>query len=307
MARIFITGASGMVGRNLLDELAGTGHEVLAPSSASVNLLDQAALLAWLQANRPDVIVHCAGHVGGIQAYSADPVGFLSKNADMGMNIVLASMAAGVQRLLNLGSSCMYPRAAPNPLREEMVLNGALEPTNEGYAIAKIVTARLCDYVSRTNPGLTYRTVIPCNIFGLYDKFDPKVSHLLPAIIRKIHDAREQGHEAVEIWGDGTARREFMFAGDLADGVWTAVARFDDLPEMMNMGVGADHSINDYYETAARVIGWEGRFVHDLSKPTGMKQKLVAVERQAAFGWMPATSLESGIAQTYAHFLSLHI
>lgn len=305
--KLLLTGGSGMVGRNVLNHAEAANHDIVAPSSAELNLLDRATATAYVNDLKPDLIIHCAGQVGGIQANIADPVGFLSKNTDMGMNIVLASLAAGVPRLLNLGSSCMYPRAAPNPLREEMVLDGELEPTNEGYAIAKIVTARLCDYVSRTNPGLTYRTVIPCNLFGLHDKFDPKVSHLLPAIIRKIHDAREQGHEAVEIWGDGTARREFMFAGDLADGIWTAVSRFDDLPEMMNMGVGADHSINDYYETAARVIGWDGRFVHDLSKPTGMKQKLVSVERQAAFGWMPATSLESGIAQTYAHFLALHI
>lgn len=305
--KILLTGGSGMVGRNLLDHPAASNHELVAPSSAALDLSKRDAVREFVADLAPDAIIHCAGKVGGIQANISDPVGFLIRNLDMGMNIVLAARDAGVPRLLNLGSSCMYPREAQNPLREEVVLDGHLEPTNEGYAIAKIVTARLCDYISRTSPKLAYRTLIPCNLYGLHDKFDPKVSHLLPAIIRKIHDARSIGSETVEIWGDGTARREFMFAGDLADGVWTALEKFDDLPEMMNMGVGTDYSINDYYETAARVIGWQGTFTHDLSKPVGMKQKLVSVDRQRSFGWMPTTSLGAGIARTYEHFLTDHI
>jgi GDP-L-fucose synthase len=304
--RILLTGGNGMVGRNLRDHPKAAHHEVIAPDRRELDLLDRAATMACLADLKPDLVIHSAGQVGGIQANIADPVGFLTRNTDMGLNIVLAARAAGVPRLLNLGSSCMYPRAAPNPLQEEMVLAGELEPTNEGYAIAKIVTARLCDYVSRSDPGRAYRTVIPCNLYGLHDKFDPKVSHLLPAIIRKVHEARVAGQDTVEIWGDGRARREFMFAGDLADGIWTAVERFDDLPAMMNMGVGTDHSINEYYQAVARVIGWDGTFVHDLSRPTGMARKLVSVARQTAFGWAPATSLDTGIARTYAHFLACH-
>lgn len=304
--RILLTGGNGMVGRNLRDHPKAAHHEVIAPDRAALDLLDRAATMAFLVDLKPDLVIHSAGQVGGIQANIADPVGFLTRNTDMGLNIVLAARAAGVPRLLNLGSSCMYPRAAPNPLQEEMVLAGELEPTNEGYAIAKIVTARLCDYVSRSDPGRAYRTIIPCNLYGLHDKFDPNVSHLLPAIIRKVHEARVTGQDRVEIWGDGRARREFMFAGDLADGIWTAVDRFDDLPAMMNMGVGTDHSINEYYQAVARVIGWEGVFVHDLSRPTGMARKLVSVARQTAFGWAPATPLDTGIARTYAHFLACH-
>lgn len=293
-----------MVGRNLREHPLAATHEIVAPPSSVLDLTDRGASIRYVVDCKPDIIIHCAGKVGGIQANIADPVGFLCQNIDIGMNIVLAAQAADVQRVLNLGSSCMYPRNAQSPLREEMVLTGSLEPTNEGYALAKILVARLCDYISRTAPHLRYRTLIPCNLFGLHDKFDPNISHLLPAIIYKIHTALHMGSKTVEIWGDGTARREFMLASDLAEGIWTAINRFDDLPEMMNLGVGRDHAINDYYETAARVIGWQGRFVHDLSKPIGMKKKLVCVARQREFGWMPATSLEDSIAQTYAYFLS---
>lgn len=293
-----------MLGRNLQDHPLAAAHEILAPASNSLDLTDRVASMCYVVDCKPDIIVHCAGKVGGIQAKIADPVGFLRQNVDMGMNIVLAAQAAGVRRLLNLGSSSMYPRDSESPLREDMVLKGALDPTDEGYALAKIVVARLCNYISRTTPHLRYRTLIPCNVFGLYDKFDPHVSHLLPAIIRKIHFALQTGEDMVTIWGDGKVRRECMLASDLAEGIWTAVDRFDDLPEMMNMGVGADHTINDYYETAAKVIGWQGRFLNDLSKPTGMKQRLVCVQRQRDFGWMPATNLEDSIAQTYAYFRS---
>lgn len=303
--KVLLTGGRGMVGRNLQDHPMAAAHEILAPASNALDLTDRAASMRYVADCKPDVIVHCAGKVGGIQAKIADPVGFLRQNIYIGMNIVLAAQAAGVPRVLNLGSSSMYPRDAQSPLREDMVLNSTLEPTDESYALAKIVVARLCDYISRTTPHLRYRTLIPCNVCGLYDKFDPKVSHLLPAIIHKIHSALQSGSDTVEIWGDGTARRECMLASDLAEGIWTAVDRFDDVPEMMNMGVGTDHAINDYYETAARVIGWQGRFVHDLSKPTGMKQRLVCVHRQRDFGWMPVTSLEDSIAQTYAYFLSM--
>jgi GDP-L-fucose synthase len=200
----------------------------------------------------------------------------------------------------------MYPREAANPLVEGSVLHGELEPTNEGYALAKIAVARLCQYVTREQPALSYKTLIPCNLYGPHDKFDPKHSHLVPAIIHKVHVAKVHGQGEVEIWGDGTARREFMFAPDLADAIWRAVERFDTLPEMMNVGVGRDHSVNDYYRIAAQVIGWNGRFAHDTSKPAGMKQKLVSIERQTAWGWAPATSLEDGIRATYQHYLSLN-
>jgi GDP-L-fucose synthase len=303
---VLLTGGGGMVGRNVAEFPAAAEWNLVAPTSRDLDLRDARATAHFVRELRPDVIVHAAGRVGGIQANIAAPVDFLVTNLDLGRNIVMAAREAGVPRLLNLGSSCMYPREAANPLVESSVLHGELEPTNEGYALAKIAVARLCQYVSRERPELAYKTLIPCNLYGPHDKFDPRHSHLVPAIIHKVHTAKVQKLPEVEIWGDGTARREFMFAPDLADAIWRAVHAFDTLPEMMNVGVGRDHSVNDYYRIAAQVIGWNGRFVHDTSKPAGMKQKLVAIDRQTSWGWAPRTKLEDGISATYQHYRSLH-
>lgn len=303
--RVFLSGGRGMVGRSIIEHARASEYEISAPVSAELDLTDAGAVETALADLRPDIVIHCAGRVGGIQANMAHPAAFLHDNMVMGLNLVQAARKAGVRQLINLGSSCMYPFDALNPLSEQSIGSGRLEPTNEGYALAKVAVARYCDFVAVEELGLAYKTLIPCNLYGYHDKFDPKVSHLVPAIIRKIHEAKVAQADTVEIWADGTARREFMFSADLADAVWTAVARFDTLPQMMNVGVGQDHSINDYYRIAAEVIGWKGQFVHDLSKPAGMKQKLLDVSRQAAFGWTPATGLREGIEQTYDHFLSL--
>lgn len=268
-----------------------------------MDLTDADQTAAYIASHRPDVIVHAAGRVGGIQANMAHPVAFLEKNIAIGRNVIMGARAAGVTQLINLASTCMYPAQAENPLREESILTGPLEPTNEGYAIAKIMAMKLCDYIRAEDADAQYKTLIPCNLYGPYDKFDPKHSHLLPAIIHKVHEAQKSGAETVEIWGDGTARREFMYAGDLADAVWKAVADPAALPGAMNVGLGHDHSINDYYATVADVIGWQGEFTHDLSRPVGMKQKLCSTERQTAWGWHAPTSLRDGIAKTYRHYL----
>jgi len=301
--RIFVTGGGGMVGRNFLEHPAMGEFEVLAPRSAELDLLDYQAVEEYLRAHRPDIVVHAAGRVGGIQANVREPVRFLLENLDMGRNVVWAAHSAGVKRLLNLGSSCMYPRNAPNPLHEDMVLKGELEPTNEGYALAKVVTARLGEYISREDAAYQYKTLIPCNLYGRHDKFDPKHSHLVPSIIHKIHEAKLASANSVEIWGDGSARREFMYAGDVADCLVESVKRFDALPAYMNVGIGEDASINDYYRIAAEVIGYQGEFTHDLSKPVGMMQKLVATDKAQAWGWRAKTSLREGIVKTYDFYL----
>ena len=303
MLRILITGASGMVGRNICEHPAAQQYELLTPSSSELNLLDSISVADYVKSNKPDMIFHCAGIVGGIQANIKEPVRFLVSNLDMGRNIVMAAQEAGVRKLLNLGSSCMYPRAAQNPLKEESVLTGELEPTNEGYALAKVAVARLCDYVSRENDSLHYKTLIPCNLYGRHDKFDPRHSHMVPAIIHKMHEAKERGDSEVEIWGDGTARREFMYSADLADCIWQAVENFESLPSTMNVGLGEDWSVNDYYRIAAEVVGYEGQFKHDLSKPVGMRQKLVDTSKQAGWGWAPKHSLKDGLKATYQFYL----
>ncbi|MEO0771595.1 MAG: GDP-L-fucose synthase [Pseudomonadota bacterium] len=303
MGTLFLTGGSGMVGRNIQDHPGAGDWTILAPSSRELDLMDAGAVERFIAEHQPDLIVHSAGRVGGIRANMAEPVAFLDQNVMIGRNVIMGARKARVKRLINLGSTCIYPRAAPNPLREEMMLTGELEPTNEGYAIAKIFALRLCEYIRREDPGFLYKTLIPCNLFGAYDKFDPKNSHLLPAIIHKVHEAMKAGEDTVEIWGDGTARREFMYSADLADAVFRAADDLNAIPDLMNIGVGHDHTINDYYETVARVIGWDGTFTHDLTKPVGMMQKLCDTSRQTAWGWQPQTSLEDGIKHTYRHYL----
>ena len=301
--RVLLTGGTGMVGRNIAEHPAVRGWELIAPGRKELDLEQADSVKAFLRDTRPQVVVHAAGLVGGIHANMARPVDFLVRNTDMGRNVILGAAACGVPTLLNLGSSCMYPRGSDAPLKEEQVLAGELEPTNEGYALAKIYAARLCQYLRRQEPSLQYRTLIPCNLYGRHDHFEPERSHLVAAALMKLHTARLNGAETVDIWGDGSARREFMDAADLADAVVRHIHQGHDAPELMNIGPGQDHSVNDYYAAAAEVVGWQGRFVHDLSRPVGMQRKLVDVSRQSAWGWAPRTGLREGLARTYQYFL----
>jgi len=301
--KILLTGGGGMVGHNLLEHASIGEFEVLAPRSSELNLLDFSAVQAFLNEHQLDMVIHAAGKVGGIQANMREPVAFLMDNLDMGRNIVWAARQAGIKRLINLGSSCMYPRNHNEPLSEEMVLKGELEPTNEGYALAKVVTSRLCEYIMREDPSYQYKTLIPCNLYGRHDKFDPAHSHLIPAIIHKVYQAKQTGLMSVEIWGDGTARREFMYTGDLADAMVRAIKEFDSLPALMNMGLGYDYTINEYYQAAADVMGYTGGFSHDLTKPVGMARKLVNVQKQNTWGWEAQHSLHDGIQKSYEFYL----
>lgn len=303
--KILLTGGTGMVGRNILEHPKAENHDILHPSSSQLNLLDRREVKAYLSEHKPDLIIHAAGLVGGIQANMANPVGFLMDNLDMGRNLIGEALAAKVPRLLNIASSCMYPRGAKNPLEESMVLKGELEPTNEGYALAKIVATRLCQYISDTNPELTYKTLIPCNLYGRFDKFDPRNSHMLPAVIRKIDLAVKKGIDEVDIWGDGLSRREFMYSGDLADFVFFAMEKFEELPQDLNVGLGYDYTINEYYQTIAKILGYKGAFKHDLTKPVGMKRKLIDNTKLKALGWEPKTTLEEGIKKTFEYYKSI--
>jgi GDP-L-fucose synthase len=253
------------------------------------------------------MVIHCAGIVGGIQANIANPVKFLVENTQLGINLIMSAKEAGVKRLMNMSSSCMYPRAAQNPLAEDLILKGELEPTNEGYAIAKITSTRLCEYINREDSSFEYKTVIPCNLYGKHDKFDPKHSHMIPAVIKKIADAKANRLPSIDIWGDGLARREFMYAEDLANFVNFAIQKFSDMPQNINVGLGHDYTINEYYETIADVIGYQGEFVHDLTKPVGMKQKLIDDTQLKAFGWHYQTKLKDGLRQTYQHYLEQRV
>jgi len=301
--KILLTGGGGMVGRNVLEHPQIDKFDILAPRSYELDLRDYDAVHAYLSDHQPNIIIHAAGKVGGIQANIREPVSFLLDNMDMGRNIVWGAYRTGICKLINLGSSCMYPRNHQDCLSEDKVLTGELESTNEGYALAKISIARLCQYIMREDKKFYYKTLIPCNIYGRFDKFDPANSHLLPAIIHKIHQAKIRGEERIEIWGDGAARREFMYAGDLADAIVHAIYTFDVLPDVMNIGIGYDYSIYEYYKAVAAVMGYGGRFVYDLTKPVGMSRKLLDVTRQSAWGWKASHDLQLGIEKTYSYYL----
>lgn len=300
---ILLTGGTGMLGRNLRDVANANGVPILTPGRADLDLTSAQNVRDWLSKHKPDLIIHCAGHVGGIQANIASPVDFLTLNLDMGVNLVRLAHEVGVPRLINVASSCMYPRNAPNPLTEDMVLTGELEPTNEGYALAKIVTTRLCEYIARSSSLSLYRTLIPCNLYGRYDHFEPARSHLIPAVVNKVDQALRSGAMSIELWGDGSARREFMFAEDAARIIFGAANRIEELQQNMNIGLGRDYSVLDYYQAMAAVAGWSGTYDFDLTKPTGMKQKLVDITHQSALGLNALTSLSSGLKQTYEYFL----
>lgn len=292
-----------MVGRNIVEYKDSSKYILLTPSSNELDLLDRKSVDSYIHKNTPDILIHCAGTVGGIQANMANPVKFLVDNSQMGLNILMSAYKNKIKKFINMSSSCMYPKEAINPLEEELILKGELEPTNEGYAIAKITSTRLCEYIHREDAAYQYKTVIPCNLYGKYDKFNPKHSHMLPAVIKKIHEAKKNGKEYIDIWGDGEARREFMYAEDLADFIYYALENFEKMPQNINVGLGHDYTINGYYQAIAKVIGFKGKFIHDLTKPIGMKQKLINDTKLKEFGWSHQISLEDGIKKTYKYYL----
>jgi len=300
--KILLTGGTGLVGTNIL-ERKPLNTFVLTPNNNELNLFDSSAVEKYLKAEKPDLIIHAAGIVGGIQANIENPVRFLTDNTLMAHNLILNARDNNVKYFLNLGSSCMYPREAINPLKEEYILTGQLEPTNEGYALSKLYAQRLCSYINTESKNTNYKTLVPCNLYGRWDKFDSKWGHMIPAVIRKIHEAKTNNNQTVNIWGDGSARREFMYAADLSDFIWFAVERIEQIPELMNVGLGYDFTINEYYKTISEVVGYKGNFEFDLSKPQGMNQKLLDISKLNNLGWSPSYSLTEGIRETYNFLL----
>ncbi|MDR2409712.1 MAG: GDP-L-fucose synthase [Bacteroidales bacterium] len=302
--KILITGSRGMVGKNISNFLSANNFKLLTPSSVELNLLNRDAVDKYIKLNSPDFVIHCAGIVGGIQANIDNPVKFLVNNTQIGINIIMSCYANGVKNFINMGSSCMYPRNAKNPLKENAILSGELEPTNEGYAIAKINSTKLCEYINRENSNCRYKTIIPCNLYGKYDKFDLMNGHMIPAVINKIHEAKINNKESVSIWGNGHARREFMYVEDLADFTMYAINNFSKMPQNINVGLGYDYSINEYYKIIADVIGYHGIFTYDTSKPIGMKQKLIDDTELKKFGWCSKFNIKLGIKITYDYYLN---
>ena len=301
---LWITGGRGMVGRNLKDHKKSREYKIISPSRKELDLTKENEVIAFLGDNQIDTVIHCAGRVGGIQANINNPVEFLLDNTKISFNVISASAQQRIKNFINVGSSCMYPITAENPLKEEYLGTGKFEPTNEGYAIAKFSSQRLCSYLDKAHSAFNYKTIVPCNIYGKYDNFDPVSAHLLPSIIRKVHESKSKVDKVIEIWGDGSVRREFMFAEDLSDAIWFCLENIERLPNTSNVGLGYDFSIAEYYSIVADVLDVECTYKYNLSKPVGMQRKLVDNTVLKKLGWSSSTNIKEGIKKTYSYYLS---
>jgi GDP-L-fucose synthase len=309
---IYVAGHRGMVGSAIMRRLQALGYQrIVTATHAELDLTDQASVRAFFARQRIDVVVLAAARVGGIHANNTYPADFILDNLLMECNVIGAAHAAGVQRLLFLGSSCIYPRMAPQPMREDALLTGTLEATNEPYAIAKIAGIKLCESFNRQH-GRDYRCVMPTNLYGPGDNFHPENSHVIPALLRRFHEAVQAGAKEVTIWGSGTPMREFLHVDDMA----AASVHVMELPldvyqahtqpmlSHINVGTGVDCTIRDLAETIARVTGFTGQLVWDRTKPDGTPRKLMDVSRLAALGWQAGISLEDGLRDAYGWFLA---
>ena len=302
-AKIFVAGHRGMVGSAILRKLQQEGFpNLITRTSAELDLRNQQAVADFFAAEKPDYVFLAAAKVGGIVANNTYRADFLYENLAIQNNVIHSSYQNGVKKLLFLGSSCIYPKLAPQPLKEEYLLTGPLEPTNEPYAIAKIAGIKLCD-AYRDQYGCNFISVMPTNLYGYNDNYHPENSHVLPALIRKFHEAKAKGEQTVTIWGSGSPMREFLFADDLADACYFLMQNYNE-PNLINIGTGEDLSIKDLALLIKEVIGFEGEMIFDTSKPDGTPRKLMDVSKLHALGWKHQIELKQGIALAYQDFLS---
>lgn len=300
--KVFIAGHRGMVGGAIKRSLEARGFSnLLVRSSAELDLRNQVTVQAFFETEKPEIVIDAAARVGGILANNDFPYQFLMENLQIQNNLIDASLKSGVEKFIFLGSSCIYPKLAPQPLKEEYLLTDTLEPTNEWYAVAKIAGVKACQAV-RKQFGKDYVSLMPTNLYGTYDNFDLQTSHVLPAMIRKFHQAKENGDLPVTLWGSGTPMREFLYVDDLAE---AAVFALDNvLPEYLyNVGTGLDLTIKELAQTIQKVVGHNGEIIWDQSKPDGTPRKLMDISKMHALGWRHRVELEEGIGKTYAWFL----
>lgn len=302
---IYIAGHTGLAGSALLKVFKENGHRnILVRRHSELDLLNQAATSSFFEQNKPDLVILAAARVGGIVANAARPAEFIAENLAIQVNVIDAAYRAGVTRLLFLGSSCIYPKHATQPIREEYLLSGALESTNEAYAIAKIAGLKMCAAYNRQY-NTDYLAVMPTNLYGPGDSYDLENSHVLPALIRKMHEAKIRNEAYVEIWGTGTPRREFLYSEDLARACYQLVSTKSsvDIGEFINVGNGVDISILELSKVIKRVVGFEGQLVFNTGRPDGTPRKVLDVSRLKSFGWNPVVEFEQGISLAYIDFL----
>ncbi len=300
--RVFVAGHNGMVGAAIVRRLAQERCDVLTVERRALDLTRQQSTEDWLNENRPDVVVAAAGRVGGIAANNSFPVEFLADNLAIELNLIRASHAVGVQKLLFLGSSCIYPKFSQQPISEDQLLKGELEPTNEWYAVAKIAGVKLCQ-AYRREYGSDFISAMPTNLYGPGDNYHPEHSHVPAALLRRFHEAKMAKQPTVIVWGTGLPRREFMYVDDLADACVFLLKRYSD-EEHINVGTGLDLTIADFAAMVAKTVGYTGRIEFDRSRPDGTPRKQLDVSRLATLGWSARTSLAEGLTKAYADFLS---
>ena len=301
--KIFVAGHRGMVGSAILRALSSEGYtNILTRTRAELDLTVQADVEAFFKEERPAYVFLAAARVGGIEANRTEPADFLYENMMIGMNVIHSAWRFGVKKLLYLGSSCIYPRLAPQPIREEALLTGALEETNEAYALAKISGLRYCEYLKRRH-GADFISVMPCNLYGRGDNYHPEHSHVLPALIRRFHEAKEGSLPAVTCWGDGSPLREFLYVDDLAELCLLLMERYTG-NQTVNAGSGEEITVYTLAHLVAEVVGYKGEILWDASKPNGTPRKLLDHAKASALGWAPKTPLREGIRLAYEDFLS---
>ncbi len=301
--RIYVAGHSGLVGSAIIRRLEEQGyHNLILKTHAELDLTRQADVEAFFAAEKPDYVIDAAAMVGGIKANAAAPADFLYVNMQIQDNLIYTAFRQGVKKFLFLGSACMYPKECPQPMKEEMLLTGLPEYTNEGYALAKVCGSRLCSYLYRQH-GACFISAIPANTYGLNDCFDPQRSHVIPALIAKYHNAKVNKLPSVELWGTGTPLREFIYADDIGDGCIFLLNHYEG-EEPVNMGTGEEISMLELSRLIGRVVGYEGEIVTDPTKPDGMMRRVLSSERLLNMGWEPSVTLEEGLGRLYNWYLT---
>jgi GDP-L-fucose synthase len=300
--RVLVAGHNGMAGSAIVRRLSAEKCEILTVDRQSLDLTRQSDTERWLETTKPDAVFLAAGHVGGIYANDTYPADFIADNLAIALNVIHGSFKAGVKKLLALGSSCIYPKLAPQPMSEDALLTGPLEPTNQWYAVAKIAAIKLCE-AYRTQHGADFISAMPTNLYGRGDNYHPKDSHVPAALIRRFHEGKQANSSTVTVWGTGEPRREFLCSDDLADACVFLMKHYSDM-EFVNVGTGEDVTIADFANEVARVVGFKGKIVFDTSRPDGAPQKLLNVTKIKGLGWSPNISLHDGLTEAYADFLA---
>jgi GDP-L-fucose synthase len=300
--RVYVAGHNGMAGSAIVRRLAGEGCEILTASRQTLDLTQQSDTERWLEQMKPDAVILAAGHVGGIFANDTFPADFITDNLAIGLNVIRGSYKAGVKKLLALGSSCIYPKLAPQPMPEDSLFTGPLEPTNEWYAVAKIAAIKLCE-AYRKQHGADFISAMPTNLYGRGDNYHVQNSHVPAALIRRFHEGKLASAPSVTVWGTGKPRREFLCSDDLADACVFLMKHYSDLP-FLNVGTGEDVTIAGFASEVAVVVGYKGKIAFDTSRPDGPPQKLLDISKIKKLGWSPKIRLRDGLGIAYADFLA---